>query len=226
MTQNCECERSRAPWPIVVLALSIAACRSPTPVDPHPVPDPEPHVSSTEDLTPRSGEEALDWLLAGNHRFWDGHPRHEHESSQRASVLHRGQLPFAVILGCADSRVAPELIFDHGLGDLFVVRVAGNFVGTDEAASIEYAVEHLHCPLVVVLGHQTCGAVTAALGAHENEPAELVQLLDAIAPGLAGIPRGCRRRSVSSRASRPTSAWPSNGCTASWDPMAKAPSHR
>jgi carbonic anhydrase len=93
-----------------------------------------------------------------------------------------------VVLGCADSRVPPELIFDHGLGDLFVIRVAGNVVAEDEAGSIEYGLAHLHVPLVLVLGHESCGAVTAALSVHDGEPAELLDLLRRVREGIAGVP--------------------------------------
>lgn len=157
--------------------------------DPNQLPDPEPSLADHQNLHPETGEEALEWLLAGNHRFWDGHPRYDHTSSGRVSELTGGQDPFAVIVGCADSRVSPELIFDHGLGDLFVIRVAGNVVGTDEAGSIEYAVHHLHSPLVVILGHESCGAVTAALGPHAEEPHELVTLLDQMQEGLVDVPK-------------------------------------
>ena len=166
--------------------LLFLACSS-TPRDPNPVPDPEPVVGESTDLRPTSGEEALQWLLAGNHRFWDGHPRHDHESMRRVAMLGEGQHPFAIVLGCADSRVTPELVFDHGLGDLFVIRVAGNVVAEDEAGSAEYALAHLHVPLLIVLGHEDCGAVTAALQAHEGAPEELITLLDRIAPALEGI---------------------------------------
>ena len=101
-----------------------------------------------------------------------------------------GQSPFAVIFGCSDSRVPPELVFDQGLGDLFVIRVAGNVVDTDGAASVQYAVEHLHTPLVLVLGHEKCGAVTAALAPRserEKEPKEIQALLGRIEPALKNI---------------------------------------
>jgi carbonic anhydrase len=168
------------------MVLVLGGC-APQSADPNPVPDPEPRIAEDEDLRPASGEEALAWLLAGNHRFWDGHPRENHESMRRVAMLSEGQHPFAIVLGCADSRVSPELVFDHGLGDLFVIRVAGNVVAEDEAGSIEYALEHLDVPLLVVLGHENCGAVTAALGAHDEEPSELVELLRRILPAIEGI---------------------------------------
>jgi carbonic anhydrase len=173
---------------VLLVTLTLGACCAHVSEDPNPVPDPEPVVREDKDLRPRDGEEALEWLLAGNHRFWDGHPRHDHESMRRVAKLEEGQHPFAVVLGCADSRVTPELVFDHGLGDLFVIRVAGNVVADDEAGSIEYAVLHLDTPLVVVLGHEGCGAVTAALHAVDHEPEELQTLVKRILPALDGIP--------------------------------------
>lgn len=136
---------------------------------------------------PEDGAQALEWLLEGNRRFVEGRPRHDFESQRRRMMLTEGQHPFGVVLGCADSRVPPELIFDFGLGDLFVIRVAGNVVADDEAGSIEYAIAHLDVPLVLVLGHEGCGAVTAALGKHGNEVAELDGLLRMIQPAVADI---------------------------------------
>ena len=101
----------------------------------------------------------------------------------RQHELAGGQNPHAVILGCADSRVPPEIIFDQGLGDLFTVRVAGNVAGVNELASIEYAVEHLHTPLLVVMGHQKCGAVSAAVEGGEAS-GHLPELIKAIQPAV------------------------------------------
>jgi len=109
-------------------------------------------------------DEALNMLREGNERFVAGTPEHPHVSRERQSLTaSQGQKPFAAVLSCSDSRVPVELIFDRGIGDLFVVRVAGNVVGNSELASIEYAVEHLGAPLVAVLGHSQCGAVTAVV---------------------------------------------------------------
>lgn len=108
-----------------------------------------------------TADEVLETLVAGNKRFVSGkllHPNHCEES--RKSVVD-GQEPIATILTCSDSRVPPVDIFDQGIGDIFVVRVAGNIIGDHTLGSIEYGVEHLHTPLVVVLGHSSCGAVTA-----------------------------------------------------------------
>lgn len=109
-----------------------------------------------------NGWEALAKLQAGNKRFLSGDITWLPDPDQR-KVLAGGQHPFAIILSCSDSRVAPELLFDQGLGDLFVVRVAGNVADPHAIASIEYALEHLGARLLVVMGHESCGAVKAAL---------------------------------------------------------------
>jgi carbonic anhydrase len=110
-----------------------------------------------------TGETALDLLLEGNKRFVESQRENPNQSDERHTSFTDGQSPFAIILGCSDSRVPPEIIFDRGLGDLFVIRVAGNVVNDIVLASIEYAAEHLHSPLLMVLGHTSCGAVTAAI---------------------------------------------------------------
>jgi carbonic anhydrase len=115
---------------------------------------------------PASGsaaDEALARLMAGNQRYVRHKEQRPDQSLARRQELRTGQHPFAVILGCADSRVSPELLFDQGLGDLFVIRVAGNIVDDAVLGSIEYAVEHLGTRLVMVLGHEKCGAVSAAV---------------------------------------------------------------
>lgn len=116
-----------------------------------------------------SPEEAKQLLIDGNLRFTSGKPLSKDLSStRRVDLMKNGQHPFAVILSCSDSRVPPELLFDQALGDLFVVRVAGNVVSPVELGSVEYAVEHLKTPLIVVLGHEECGAVTAAVQGGET----------------------------------------------------------
>jgi len=114
-----------------------------------------------EQLKRPDAEQVLQILKEGNKRFVSGkleHPNHCEESRQS---LATGQEPIATILTCADSRVPPVDIFDQGLGDLFVVRVAGNVIGDHSLGSIEYAVKHLHTPLVIVMGHRSCGAISA-----------------------------------------------------------------
>ncbi len=141
--------------------------------------------------TPKDATEALDWLKEGNIRFASSRPRHAHEAASWRKHLKAGQQPFATILACSDSRVPPELVFDQGFGELFVIRVAGNVVSTDVLGSLQYAIRHLHTPLVVVMGHESCGAVTAAVDALEGrgkEPRFIAALVAAIEPGLKGLP--------------------------------------
>jgi hypothetical protein len=104
-------------------------------------------------------------LLAGNRRFVAGTPEHPNQDAARRSEVAPAQRPFAVVFGCSDSRLAAEIIFDRGLGDLFVVRTAGHVIGPEVLGSIEYGVSVLGCCLVVVLGHDSCGAVAAARAA-------------------------------------------------------------
>jgi carbonic anhydrase len=112
--------------------------------------------------TALSPADALQYLKEGNRRFVQGSPLRPNQDETRRRTTHsQGQSPFCTILTCSDSRVPVELVFDQGIGDIFVIRVAGNVVGTNELGSIEYAVEHLGTPLVVVLAHTNCGAVTA-----------------------------------------------------------------
>jgi len=105
--------------------------------------------------------EAFDLLLAGNRRFVAGTPEHPNQDAVRRTETAPEQSPFAVLFGCSDSRLAAEIIFDRGLGDLFVVRTAGHVAGSEVLGSIEYGISILDCPLVVVLGHDSCGAVAA-----------------------------------------------------------------
>jgi carbonic anhydrase len=116
----------------------------------------------------RSMTPAQAWraLREGNDRFVSGLREHPHQDVDRRTELTRGQRPFAVVFGCSDSRVAAEIIFDRGLGDLFVVRTAGHVVDSGVLGSLEFGVTVLETPLVVVLGHDHCGAVVAALRAH------------------------------------------------------------
>lgn len=111
--------------------------------------------------------EVLKQLLEGNKRYSQGQMLRPNQTAERRAELCQGQHPAAVIVGCSDSRVPPEIIFDQGLGDLFVTRVAGNTVDEAALGSIEYAVDHLGARLVVVLGHGKCGAVIAAASAEE-----------------------------------------------------------
>ncbi len=122
-------------------------------------------------------------LQEGNNRFVADKPDGKLQNSQRRQVLTHGQDPYAVVVICADSRVVPELAFDTGVGELFVIRVAGNVANTCTVASIEYAVAHLDTSVVVVMGHEGCGAVTAAMQGGALGP-NLEHLLAHIAPAL------------------------------------------
>lgn len=128
--------------------------------------------------------EIIDRLKEGNKRFTSDSLERANQDDARRNSLTGGQAPFAIILSCADSRVVPELAFDTGLGELFVVRVAGNVANTSSMASIEYAVAHLGTKLIVVLGHESCGAVTAAIGGGDNGY-NLNHLLAHVAPAIA-----------------------------------------
>src|SRR5262245_20283195 len=136
-----------------------------------------------KDVQQPTAASVLTELKEGNQRHVIGHYTHPHETLFRRKELASGQQPHAIILTCADSRVAPEIVFDQGLGDLFDVRVAGNIAADDEIASIEYAAEHLHTPLVVVIGHQKCGAVSAAVEGGEAS-GHLPALIKAISPAV------------------------------------------
>ncbi|MFD7621677.1 carbonic anhydrase [Streptomyces sp. NPDC059802] len=115
--------------------------------------------------TPRG---AFEMLLAGNERFVAGSPEHPNQDAARRAETAPAQSPFAVMFGCSDSRLAAEIIFDRGLGDLFVVRTAGHVLGSEVLGSIEYAVSVLGSPMVVVLGHDACGAVAATRAAVQD----------------------------------------------------------
>ncbi|MGG6237872.1 carbonic anhydrase [Nodosilinea sp. AN01ver1] len=133
-----------------------------------------------------SPEQALKRLLDGNQRFTGHHLEHPDQSEERVLELTQSQHPFATVLSCADSRVTAEIIFDQGLGDIFDVRVAGNIATPEVVGSIEYAVELLGTPLLMVLGHERCGAVTAAV---ENGPlpGQIGTFVDAILPAIAQV---------------------------------------
>jgi carbonic anhydrase len=137
--------------------------------------------------------EALERLRAGNARFVEGEARFPTVQKEVLAALAKGQRPYATILGCSDSRVPPELLFDAGFGELFIVRLAGNVLSPEVTGTLQYAGTHLKTPLFLVLGHEGCGAVQAALevkfrGARERSRIEA--LLQNILPGLDGIDPG------------------------------------
>ena len=134
-----------------------------------------------------TADQAIQSLKDGNARFVAGKARHPDQSLARVKELSGGQTPFATILGCSDSRVPPELLFDQGFGDLFIVRVAGNVADPIDLGSVEYAAEHLGVPAIVVLGHHKCGAVKAAAEAAEKGvavPGNIGAIVSEIAPAV------------------------------------------
>lgn len=136
-----------------------------------------------------SPDAALKRLMAGNQRYVEGVSR-RHDFKNEREALAKGQNPYAGILSCADSRIAPEYAFDSGRGDLFVVRVAGNFATEDGIASFEYAVQVLNTPLLLVLGHQACGAVDATIKSIKDNttlPGHLPALVAAISPAVNAV---------------------------------------
>ena len=139
-------------------------------------------VAAAQEQMP-SADAVLRELKAGNDHHLAKRYQHPHQTAARQRELAQGQHPHAIVLSCADSRVAPEIILDQGLGDLFDVRVAGNVASDAELASIEYAAEHLHTPVLIVMGHQKCGAVTAAAEPGEAE-GHLPSLLAMIRPAV------------------------------------------
>ena len=134
-----------------------------------------------------TAEEVLARLIAGNARFVRGEARFPTVQKEVLAELARGQRPCATIIGCSDSRVPPELVFDAGFGELFIIRIAGNVISPEVMGTIQYAAVHLRTTLFVVLGHEGCGAVEAAVAVKEDgadERARVALLLDRIVPGL------------------------------------------
>ncbi|GIJ50520.1 carbonic anhydrase [Virgisporangium aliadipatigenens] len=144
-------------------------------------------VSTPTEPTPPDPGRALARLLAGNQRFVSGHLRHPHQTAADLHEVAAGQHPFAIVLGCADSRVPPEVLFDQGLGDLFDNRVAGNIADDLLLGSIEFAVEEFGPRLILVLGHERCGAVSAtfaALDSGQPAPGHIGTIVTALRPVL------------------------------------------
>jgi carbonic anhydrase len=152
---------------VVIVLHAWVAMAQPQPAQPVPVMS---HDAST----------ILEALLQGNQRFVSGHSQHPHQEVVLLQHLASGQHPKVAVLACSDSRVAPELLFDQGFGDVFDVRVAGNIVDSGVLGSLEYAVEHLHVSLIIVLGHSHCGAIAAAL-AHQHPHNHMAHVLHQVA---------------------------------------------
>ena len=166
-------------------------------------------MSTPSDSAP-TADEALQRLKAGNERFVAGTARFSTVQNEILADLAKGQSPYATILSCSDSRVPPELIFDAGLGELFIIRVAGNVVSPEIAGSLQYAGRHLRTPLFVVLGHTKCGAVAAAIDArlHGTRQHSRIQLLvDSILPGLADLDLQLSPEAMSAQAVEANVRW-------------------
>ena len=151
---------------------------------------PEHRVSTHEAAAALTAEQVLARLEAGNERFVRGEARFPTVQKDILAELAKGQQPYATIIGCSDSRVPPELVFDAGFGELFVIRVAGNVISHEVVGTMQYAAVHLRTPLFLVLGHEGCGAVQAALAAKfrgARERSRIERLLENITPGLEDI---------------------------------------
>jgi carbonic anhydrase len=139
------------------------------------------------DQTSVAPAEAISKLKEGNGRYTSGNLQHPGQTTERRTELAKTQHPFAGIVSCSDSRVPPEIVFDQGLGDLFIVRVAGNVINDEGLGSVEYTVDHLGTRLILVLGHQSCGAVKAAretIAAKGKAPGHIESLVTAIRPAV------------------------------------------
>lgn len=158
----------------------------------------------TGELRPEyTAEQALARLKAGNERFVHGQARFPTVQKEILADLAKGQRPYATVLGCSDSRVPPELVFDAGFGELFVIRVAGNVLGPTIAGTLQYAGTHLHTPLFIVLGHEGCGAVAAAIAEKYHGASHrslIAALLKNIEPALEGLDEGLPPEALASAA--------------------------
>jgi carbonic anhydrase len=140
---------------------------------------------TTPEVVINKNESPIEKLVSGNKRFLDEKTIHPHQGKKTILANQEAQHPFAVILTCSDSRVSPEILFDQGIGDLFVIRNAGNLISDIDMGSIEYAVEHLDAKLIVVLGHTECGAIKAYVGDKNNEYKKHLSHIDDIVATIA-----------------------------------------
>lgn len=132
----------------------------------------------------QKGEKAFSNLMDGNKRFVSGNLAQKDIGDLKRKELSKGQSPFAIVVTCSDSRLAPEIIFDQGLGDIFVIRTAGNLIDPIALGSIEYAAEHLHSPLLIILGHEQCGAVAATLNIKGKPEGNIGAIVRKILPAV------------------------------------------
>jgi carbonic anhydrase len=142
-------------------------------------------TKETSSIEVAKNETPIEKLISGNKRFLDEKTIHPHQNKKTVLANQNAQHPFAVVLTCSDSRVSPEILFDQGLGDLFVIRNAGNLISDIDMGSIEYAVEHLDAKLIVVLGHTECGAIKAYVGDKKKEYKKHLSHIDDIVETIA-----------------------------------------
>ena len=166
---------------LIFTALLLVACFSFAQSGSHSPSSQKEHAAAA--TSARSADAIWNDLAAGNKRFVAGKSK-SHNVVELRKKLASGQSPEVIILSCSDSRVSPEIVFDQSLGDLFVVRTAGNIADRVGLGSIEYAVDHIHSPLLVVLGHQKCGAVTAACSGEKMPSVNLEAIVDKIGPAV------------------------------------------
>lgn len=174
----------------------------------------KPHSATASPIV--SPQEALARLKAGNERFANGKSKHADESLALRLQLKSGQHPFATVLGCSDSRVPIELIFDQGFGDLFVIRVAGNVITDDVIGSIEYARIHLNTQLFLIVGHEGCGAVTAALEARNHassDPHGIQSIVQLLQPAIRNVDSGLPKSEQVHRAVESNVRWAKDDLT-------------
>ncbi len=174
MTHSCPSRRSLVQWALAVPITALGGSA---------LAGADPHLGHSG-LTP---DEALERLRQGNQAFASDHPLPVNLGGERRHALAAAQAPYAVLVSCSDSRVPPEIIFGSGLGELFTIRVAGNTIDTTALGSIEYAVDHLGVPLVVVMGHERCGAVSAAADVVQKNshfPGAVGAMLQPIIPAV------------------------------------------
>jgi carbonic anhydrase len=175
---------------LLCAAPALGACRTRAPVARA---TPASAAAQAPALDADTTNELLEKLIAGNERYRSGRALHPRQDAARRAAVAGTQSPRVAVLACADSRTAPEVVFDQGLGDLFVVRIAGNVASDEAIASLEYAVEHLGVRLIVVLGHERCGAVKAALAGGQL-PGHLPGLIAQIQPAVQAVPDGTADR--------------------------------
>jgi carbonic anhydrase len=170
-------------------------------------------MHSAPDTPSVTADAALARLVAGNERFVRGEARFPTVQKEILAQLAKAQQPYATIIGCSDSRVPPELVFDAGFGELFIVRVAGGVISPEIMGTLQYAAVHLHTPLFVVLGHERCGAVQAALSVKWEgaiERSRIARLLTNILPGLPELDLGQTPESQVSAAVEANVRWSMN----------------